>query len=471
MKHKIVLFIFSFVLMLLVGSVEKIFACSCGGRSICEAFGNSKAVFIGEVIEGNSPERMSDMMRLNTNEIKFTLSVQKSFRGIEKNKQVEIYTGLGFGDCGFPFQKGETYLVYASEHEGKLRTSICARSRHISRVDAEETKLLETFSTTPWKGGRIFGNIFAITQRKQIDFNTKEIKEPLSGLKLELKNGSKSVQLNSDAQGNYEIDGLEAGKYSLEIWLPKEFIFDKNAYVLYAENQNWETRKIEIKADGCKQENFALINNSNLTGKIKGLDNKALEKAAVQLIPADSPDKLALEEVYEAETDKFGEFNLRAVPVGRYYLGINLAKSPDERQPYQKTFYPGTIDRSQAKVIEVKAGQNISSLDFQMTKKLIPLYVSGIVTFAGGKPAADVSITLEDVDRPHVCVNGCNIRTDSQGRFKLQGYKGYTYFVSAYDSSREYEKFEQETFSIPSNFKLEENLDDLKVVLKITSKK
>lgn len=471
MKHKTNLFIFSLTLMLSLGIFEQVLACSCGTRSSCEAFGDSKAVFIGEVIEGSSPERMSDMIGLKTNDLKFTLSVQESFRGAESSKQIEIYTGLGFGDCGFPFEKGKSYLVYAYEREGKLYTSICSRSRHISRVESEEFKFLETVSKKPWKGARIFGNVSAITQRKEIDFNTKETKESLYGIKLELKKGSESKQLNSDAQGNYEVEGLEAGKYDLKLLLPKEYTFDKSTYVLYSTNQNWETRNIEVKIGGCQQEDFALINDSVLSGKITGSNGESLEKATVQLIPINSPDKLDLEEVYDAETNNIGEFNVKTVLVGKYYLGINLAKSPDEQQPYQKTFYPGTTDRNQAKIIEVKAGQKVSSLNFQLTKKLVPLYVSGIVTFVDGKPAADVSITLEDSNRPNVCVNGCNIRTDSQGKFKLKGYKDYTYFVSAYDSSKEYDKFEQKTISTPITFKLEKNYDELKVMLEITPKK
>ena len=471
MKHKFFIFLFSLVLTLSLGSFERVSACSCSGRSICEAFGDSKAVFIGKVIEGNSPERMSDAFGLKTNEIKFVFNVQESFLGAEPYKQISVYTGLGFGDCGFPFQSGEIYLVYAYKSEGKLRTSICSGSSHISKVDAEEFKFLEAAAKRKWNGGRVFGNVSAIKQRKQIDFNTREIKESISRINLKMSDGINTQTIRTDEKGNYEIDGLEAKNYKLELLLPENYIFDRYSYVINSRQQNWQVREFEMSIGGCRQENFTLINDSNLSGKIVGLNGKGLAKASVELIPITSPDKLELEEVYDTETNENGEFNLKAVPTGKYFLGVNLAKSPDEQQPYQRTFYPGTTDRNQATVVDVKPGQKTSSLNFQLTKKLIPHLVHGTIIFADGKPAADVSITLEDVNRPHVCVNGCDIRSDSQGRFTLKGYEGYTYFVVAYDSSKDYDKFEQETVSIPPNFKLDKDYNGLKVTLKIKPKK
>ncbi len=47
---------------LLTFAATEAFACSCRQKSsVCNAFGDAKAVFIGTVIEGKSAERMSDM--------------------------------------------------------------------------------------------------------------------------------------------------------------------------------------------------------------------------------------------------------------------------------------------------------------------------------------------------------------------------------------------------------------------------
>src|SRR5437868_10960043 len=61
--------------------------------------------------------------------IKF--QVKEVFRG-DKQDTLDVWTGFGGGDCGFLFQKGETYLVYAG-HDGRRRltTDICSRTRRL----------------------------------------------------------------------------------------------------------------------------------------------------------------------------------------------------------------------------------------------------------------------------------------------------------------------------------------------------
>jgi hypothetical protein len=73
---------------------------------------------------------------------------------------IEVWTP--FGDCGYDFQSGETYLVYANNDEGSansLSTDICTRTRRLSEAGEDLTYLffykdrpasvrLEGFATT-----------------------------------------------------------------------------------------------------------------------------------------------------------------------------------------------------------------------------------------------------------------------------------------------------------------------------------
>lgn len=59
-------------------------------------------------------------------------------RALADGERVELVTGSGGGDCGFPFMTGETYLVYASETErGPLTAGICTRTRPFKGSDEE----------------------------------------------------------------------------------------------------------------------------------------------------------------------------------------------------------------------------------------------------------------------------------------------------------------------------------------------
>lgn len=65
MKNKILIFLFSLILTFSLGNFERVLACSCSEQKpVCEAFGDAKAVFVGEVIDGGSPERMSDLIKM-----------------------------------------------------------------------------------------------------------------------------------------------------------------------------------------------------------------------------------------------------------------------------------------------------------------------------------------------------------------------------------------------------------------------
>lgn len=57
--------------------------------------------------------------------LKVTFSAVHVYRG-EASGEVTIETGLGLGDCGFEFEKGSRYLVFARKDDtGNLTTSIC----------------------------------------------------------------------------------------------------------------------------------------------------------------------------------------------------------------------------------------------------------------------------------------------------------------------------------------------------------
>jgi hypothetical protein len=57
-----------------------------------------------------------------------SLEILHSYRG-DQRKPMRLSTGLGGGDCGFDFEVGKQYLVYAFKDEaGELSTNICTRT-------------------------------------------------------------------------------------------------------------------------------------------------------------------------------------------------------------------------------------------------------------------------------------------------------------------------------------------------------
>src|SRR6185369_5505449 len=98
--------------------------CSCfPSGPPCEAAWKSPAVFAGKIVELTRETRAPGpgvMINgfLGTHAI---FEVTERFIGMQgRENRIEVRTGMGGGDCGFPFQLGESYVVYASENQGML---------------------------------------------------------------------------------------------------------------------------------------------------------------------------------------------------------------------------------------------------------------------------------------------------------------------------------------------------------------
>lgn len=117
------------------------FACTCGlpypsrtlKQQVIEARNKSEAVFSGKVIEVvENPQVFYVIVRFK---------VQRSWKQISTD-EVRVFTGRGSGDCGYRFEVGESYLVYAYKYnESELGTNICQRTMRLTDA-AEDLKVL-----------------------------------------------------------------------------------------------------------------------------------------------------------------------------------------------------------------------------------------------------------------------------------------------------------------------------------------
>jgi len=90
------------------------FACSCGQIPIDERFEHSQAVFSGRVIETETIQ--SDM--------KAIFQVDRAWKGVSEDT-VTVRTSTQGAACGYFFNEGKSYLVYAFGDEHSLSTGSC----------------------------------------------------------------------------------------------------------------------------------------------------------------------------------------------------------------------------------------------------------------------------------------------------------------------------------------------------------
>jgi hypothetical protein len=122
-----------------------------------------------------------------------------------------------FGDCGFDFQTGETYLVYANNEESSnyLFTGSCTRTRRLSDA-GNDLAYLFFYKNDPENSARLEG--FATTDsRSQFEFDHLHVKEsvhaPVPDVTIELRSPALTRYDRSGANGGFVFDGLPEGDY------------------------------------------------------------------------------------------------------------------------------------------------------------------------------------------------------------------------------------------------------------------
>ena len=118
-------------------------ACSCvtlpGGAKPAAAalLNNTDAVFVGTVIDAGELRLPLNPTHTYVENRLVLLRVSKSWKGIS-DSHVIIATGMGGGDCGFPFEKGKEYLVFARRADayipGQFTTSICMATQPTAKA-------------------------------------------------------------------------------------------------------------------------------------------------------------------------------------------------------------------------------------------------------------------------------------------------------------------------------------------------
>lgn len=93
------------------------------------ALSSANAVFLGTVSSLRETTQLLDGEDSEIPAREVTFRVHASWKGVDvADRRIVVSTGHGGGDCGYNFEVGVTYLVYAHGGEGGLTTSICSRT-------------------------------------------------------------------------------------------------------------------------------------------------------------------------------------------------------------------------------------------------------------------------------------------------------------------------------------------------------
>lgn len=118
------------LLLFVTVSLTPAVACSCNTPPPIEnALTEADAVFVGRVVEMAIQRHDGG---LEKNACRF--EIIEIFKGIEaRKKTVLVLTAMDSGSCGYPFELGDKYLVYAYNHKEDIATNMCQRTKPLVR--------------------------------------------------------------------------------------------------------------------------------------------------------------------------------------------------------------------------------------------------------------------------------------------------------------------------------------------------
>lgn len=130
--NRIVLMATSFLLL----GASSVLACSCMPGTPESYLENANAVFSGKVIDIIEQTPNSTVSSELPEAKRVIFEVSQVWKGKNK-KQLVVTTAQSSAACGYYFQKGQRYLVYASGKSAKLQTGLCSGTKDLSEAQAD----------------------------------------------------------------------------------------------------------------------------------------------------------------------------------------------------------------------------------------------------------------------------------------------------------------------------------------------
>lgn len=380
------------------------FPCSCSldDSSACAAAARSDSIFVGTPV---SMEKVGSYRR-------FQFAVETAIQNVER-KIVEVTTAPDSAACGYPFEIGMKYLVYASQAAGSYAVSLCSRtgpleSRH------NDLELLQDRAS-----GTLHPKLFGVVLRHRLLLNGRptelEVIGGIADVPVRVTGANEVREARTDPNGRFRIDGMPPGKYEVTLQLR-----DGDA-VLF-------DRPVVASVDDCGGEVSLAVTNTPLRGRLVPAPGDVTpERMMLVVIATESAGNVSPERNTVALTEPDGAWSVPGLPPGKYVIGIGVIGPPSASTPYPVTWYANASRPELATILDVP-GNRVLSVDFQLPPRIPAITISGSTLDNDGAPLANVSVTLYDADATsYPEVSGTT--SDANGRFTIVGLRGRRYRI------------------------------------------
>jgi uncharacterized GH25 family protein len=366
------------------------------------------------------------------------LTVEKIFKGNFKVGQELIFAQGGGADCVWTFHEeriGTEYLFFLDSKPDKKNIwegFICSRSSSVKGA-AGDLMYLETMSKVKGKT-RLSGSVTQKDNPAPEDETGSY--QRLAGRTVIISGNSKNIKLKTDENGIYEIYDLPPGKYQVTP--------EKVSGYKFEDDDDKGSVEVEIQPKGLSEQDFEFKIDNSISGKFLDSYGKPLKGVSLDLIPARG--NLPPRSYARDFTNADGTFEFEEIPIGTYLIVVNRENEISAGQPFGTFYYPNKINREEAAVITIGAGDHFKNLIITAPTTAETITVSGVLLFEDGKPVFNEFIDFfQNFEDPSKIEKykpaDSRVMTDENGRFSiriLKGQKGILFgWMSTYEGKYE----------------------------------
>jgi hypothetical protein len=394
-------------------------ACTCvGSGQACEATWNSGAVFRARVVSITpQPESQSGMVRSRS----VRLRVLEAFLGVDV-AEIDVDTASDEGACGYGFEVGRDYVVYAYKNGERLWTGICTRTRTVEEAE-EDLAYLRTIDSAARAGGEIVG---VVRHAEEYRESRPPVNEPVGGARVTIKSDTVTAESVSDERGQFTVRGLPAGTYSIAAEAPDGFyalVYPGTPLGVPGSGQ-----VVLRDVRGCASVIVSVRYDGRVSGRILDASGSPVPHVFVQAVRVEEADRPGVHDT-RFQTDETGRFEIARLPEGRFFVGLHV-KSAMEGQGLPRVMLPGTDSMADARVVSLTGGERIVVPDLTLPESLAFVTLRGVAIGRDGLPATDASVYLHLPDRRGVML-GAAVPVSDTGEFTFAVLPGERYKIHA----------------------------------------
>jgi protocatechuate 3,4-dioxygenase beta subunit len=205
------------------------------------------------------------------------------------------------------------------------------------------------------------------------------------------------ARARTDGDGHFLLSNVPPGRYQLMPAAP--------AYVVQGASDSYPPgRPLTLLAgEEVKDLDFRVERGAVITGRVTDGDGNPVIAEPVTVAQVETngqqPPARGSLDLRDRTTDDRGVYRIYGLPPGRYRVSVGQGGEEGgggfgfgRRKVFQRTYYPGVTEQAQARVVELKAGDEAEDVDISLGRPLKTYKASGrFVSAETGEPVPGIS--------------------------------------------------------------------------------